>query len=169
MNTLSNLSSRDFALVKTNTNQNILTTKVKNNCLVLFYTTTCTYCKPVLEIFRSMMRRPVNCNFAIVNISNNREIHLLSQQTALPINYVPFIVYYRDGIPLLAYSGENDERSLLNFITQMGSNNPSNAQFMNGKSVDRNNIPGYTTGIPKNRNKARDVCYLTFDESRGYK
>jgi hypothetical protein len=163
MNSLLNLTSRD--IVPRQTKKGIaLTTRIKGNCLILYYTNECNFCKPILENFRYLVRGRLPCTFGIMNLTNNMDVVALSKRTQNPIEYVPLVVFYVDGMPLLEYTGEKDIDSITKFINHMTTDiSKRQNKFVSGGS----DIPEFTIGLPKNRND--DVCYLTFDETSGYK
>jgi hypothetical protein len=164
MNSLLNLTQRDILPAQTKKGLE-LTTRLKGNCLILYYTNECRFCKPLLEVFRVLSRSKLPSNFGIINLTNNMNIVALSKRTSKPIEYVPLMIFYVDGMPLMEYNGEKDIESISKFIVQITTTDRGKqGQFV---TPQKSNIPAYTIGNPKNCND--EVCYLSFDDTSGYK
>jgi hypothetical protein len=54
-----------------------------------------------------------------VNKLENRRVVQLSNQTIVPITYVPDIILYVDGIPYMRYDGTHDIQSIKTFIVDI--------------------------------------------------
>ena len=62
----------------------------------------------------------------------NRRVVQLSNQTIVPITYVPDIILYVDGIPYMRYDGNHDIQSIKKFILDIYQQLQKTA-FMDGK------------------------------------
>lgn len=151
------LSSDDFE-IKQGQKGNILCNKFEGLSLILFYSTDCQYCKPLLPKFRNLPNLISGCKFGIINLSKNTKLIHMSKQTIDPINYVPYIVLYVNGRPYMRYSGNNEERDLQKFVMDVGSQIQTTKQF-------HENISEFSTGKAlKGGPGAGKRCYLNFDQ-----
>ena len=135
------LDKDDFKVVKSEGKVNLHTT-VKNISMVLFYTNSCPYCKHILKIFKSMPRKITELQFGIVNLSRNKNVVEMSRTTSTPMNYVPYIVVYVRGKPIMIYNGNLNESGIKEFIS-------THIDLLNEKLVE-NQVKRHpcTLGIP---------------------
>ena len=115
---LLNLTANDFSLGK-GQKGSLLYNNIRHYSVVLFYATTCEYCKPYLQIFKKLPGNVAGCTFGITNIQSNMSIVALSRQTISPIDFVPLIIYYVDGRPFMKYNGEADGTQIVEFIVDV--------------------------------------------------
>lgn len=87
----------------------------------------------------------------------------LSRRTETPIEYVPLIIFYFNGQPVMEYTENKDPAAITNFINNLTSDI---SKRQNKFIAPGSDIPAFTIGRPK---RGDDVCYLTFDETAGYK
>jgi len=90
---------------------------------------------------------------------------MMSKKTIAPIEYVPYVVLYVNGIPFMRYDGPQDDREIRNFVTDVANQLQTKEKFSSEK-VKQNDkgIPAYTIGKPL-IGCADNVCYLEFDEA----
>lgn len=159
--------SEDYFKIMTTQKGDVLGTTMRGISLILFYSTQCPYCEPFLPIFKKLPGTVGGCQFAMINISTNRSIVEKSKNTIMPLTYVPYIVLYNNGQPIVSYDGPPNEHELKKFVMSIVQSNQAKQQFMQEKKQDiveqPSAIPAYTIGIPKNVEK----CYL--DWSSAYK
>lgn len=163
MNGLLFLTSDDFAIK----NENVLCHEIPGICLVLFYSTFCEHCNSLIPIFNKLPGTFNGCQFAILNVSQNKTCVVLSQKTTTPIKYVPYIILYIDGKPYMSYKGPHGIEEIRNFILDVSRNLQQKQQFIMKKPVNtepQKAIPAYTIGIPVSGDKNQLVCYLTMEE-----
>lgn len=163
MNGLLFLSSDDFSIQ----NENMLCHQIPGFCLVLFYSTHCEHCNALIPIFNKLPGSLNGCQFAILNVSQNKSCVILSQKTITPIKYVPYIVLYIDGKPFMSYKGPYVLDEIKKFILDVSRNLQQKQQFTIKKqpaSEPAKAIPSYTIGIPVSGDKNQLVCYLTMEE-----
>ena len=96
------LTANDFQNIEKE-NGNVLCTNIKGFSLILFYSTQCNYCKELIPIFKNLPGQVDGCNFGMINVNKNKHIIQMSNQTIVPITYVPYIILYIDGIPFMRY------------------------------------------------------------------
>ena len=173
MSGLLNLTGNDFSLGK-GQKGNLLFNNIRHYSVVLFYATTCDYCKPYIQIFKKLPGNVAGCTFAITNIQSNMTIVQMAKQTISPIEFVPLIIYYVDGRPFMKYNGEADGNQIVEFIVdvteKLGTNTKSKFYEDRLKQQEQDKkIPEYTIGKPK-ETSARfvgdmicndGVCYIS--------
>jgi hypothetical protein len=86
----------------------------------------------------------------------------MSQQTISPIKYVPYIVLYVNGIPLMLYQGPSTEKDITDFIVDVSTKLQKKQPFSKEKVKDQetSGIPSYTIGKPICGDGK--LCYLEF-------
>ncbi len=171
------LTAEDFSVAKTKKG-NLLCTNIRGYSVLLIYSTMCVHCKELVPIFKRLPTVVGNCQFAMVNISVNKSIAKMSNDTLMPIKYVPIILFCVEGKPFMKYTGPSDINEIGRFIMEI--TQKLGAKKFYEETVDKretaNKIPEYTIGIPKSGTKKwvgdmlcdGDVCYMNFDEKKGY-
>lgn len=140
----------------------------KGLALILFYSTECPHCRPILPMFRAMPTVLHGCQYAIVNISNNQRLVQKAQPTTTPIKYVPDVLLYYNGRPVFKYSSKYSVEELKNFVITMSQKLDKKKPMSNGAQAEsggaappkEKEIPAYTVGIPM---CSDDVCYISYD------
>lgn len=163
------LDTNDFQLTQLeNQGQKkiILTTQIPGLSLLLFYSPRCKFSNQILPVFKKLPSTITNCQFGLINVSNNRNLIQMSNQSITPIQYVPYIILYLHGQPYMIYNGPHNEQDLRNFVieiaTKLSTKDREKFHQDDGvPSVDKNkrDIPEYSWGQPlygKN-----EVTYLT--------
>ena len=82
------LTSDDFQ-IQQKSKGNVLCHNIKGFSLILFYSTQCEYCKSLIPIFKELPGTIQGCNFGMLNVNRNKKIIQMSNQTIVPITYVP--------------------------------------------------------------------------------
>ena len=165
MSALLFLMSGDFQVAK-GQKGDILCQNIKGYSVVLFYSTQCVHCQTLIPIFKSLPGTVANCQFAMINVSNQKNVVLMSRETITPITFVPYIVFYVNGKPFMKYTGPHDANEIKRFIMEVSKNLQSKHKFYEEtteKHTKERKIPEYTTGVPKNCDDG--VCYLEFEEA----
>lgn len=142
----------------------VLGTNIRGISLILFYSTQCPYCEPYIPIFKKLPGTVGGCQFGMINISTHRSVVEKSKNTIIPLTYVPYIVLYSNGKPVVSYDGPPNEYEIKNFIMTMVQSHQTKQQFIAEKEVEQStqsSIPEYTIGRPKNFQK----CYLEWDNA----
>lgn len=156
------LTDDNFSLANTSKGD-VLGISTRAITLVLFYSTQCPYCEPFIHIFKKMPGTVSGCQFGMINISTNRSVVEKSKNTIMPLTYVPYIVLYNNGQPIMSYDGPPSEQELQNFIMSIVETNHAKQQFVPDRRSEPaeppSAIPAYTIGIPKNTEK----CYFSWD------
>jgi len=114
------LNSADLVL-RTGERGNMLCLGQGNNeypglTLVLFYSTDCPYCGPLMSKFKQLPSRVTGCTFAMFNVSLNMDVVENSKNTISPIRYVPDLVLYVNGSPFMRYDGLHEVHAIQNFL-----------------------------------------------------
>jgi len=167
MSALLYLTADDFSIAK-GKKGNLLCTNIKGYNVVLFYSTSCVHCKTLIPIFKTIPGSVGNCQFAMVNVSLNRNIVLMSNDTISSIKYVPLIIFHVDGKPFMKYNGPNDINEIRRFIFEVTQKLGAKKFYEETvtKHETENKIPEYTIGVPKTCEDG--VCYLEFNKDSGY-
>ena len=167
MSALLYLTAEDFNITKCKTG-NLLSTNIRGYHVVLFYSTACIHCKTLIPIFKNIPGTVGNCQFAMVNVSLNKNIVMMSNDTKNPIKYVPLIIFYVDEKPFMKYNGPTDIDEIKRFIFEITQKLGAKKFYeeTNAKHEVDNKIPEYTIGIPKTCDDG--ICYLEFNNDKGY-
>ncbi len=162
MSSLLFLTTNDFRLAQTG-GGTVLYHTSSGFSLMLFFSPKCPHSQKIIPIFKHLPDIVNGCTFGMVNISSNRTLLGMSEQSTTPIKYVPLIILYINGRPYMRYEGPPSENDIRRFILEV-SNNVHESGF--SKVLKDKEIPAYTIGEPLfgDDNKT----YFEFDESSGY-
>ena len=166
MSALLFLTADDFN-VQSGQKGSILCQNIKGYSIVLFYSTQCVHCHSLIPIFKQLPGTISNCQFAMINVSQQKTVVQQSRNTITQITYVPYIMFYVNGKPFMKYSGPYDINEIKRFIIEVSRNLQSKQKFFeetNEKQSKEKKIPEYTTGQPKEICED-GVCYLDFDDA----
>lgn len=162
MSSLLFLTYQDFVINYTN-GVNMLCTQMPGFSFVLFYSPLCHHCKIVLPEFKQLSNMINGCQFGIVNINQNGYLIEVSHKTVTPIQFVPLMMMYFNGVPIVKYTGELNLRSLNEFVI-----NTAKQMFEEGfKFTKEKGIPSYTIGEPL-WGDGTDIAYLEYSDDCGY-
>lgn len=170
MSKLFRLSDNDFYLGK-GTRGNLVFNKIKDtSSIVLFYSPSCEYCKPFLDLLRvlSNSKTTSNCVYGQIMIDSRSQVVKMSNETLNPIKSVPLLIYYHKGRPFMQYNGDPDLNQLQMFISDT-TKKITNTSFTETKLKDK--IQEYkprqvTLKFEGDSLKCKDgVCYLTQNDS----
>lgn len=109
----------------------IICNRIKGLCLVLYYSTDCNHCQSFIPNFKKLPGRIGGCQFGMVNVNKNIKLVKASQNTIVPIKYVPYIMLYIDGKPLIRYDGEHNLNMITEFIVDVSKKLKQREQFIN--------------------------------------
>lgn len=112
-----NLTDRNFQVV--GHNRKTLNINLPGNVLVFFKMDGCKGCGAFEPLFYQLSREDQRASYAIVNLSNARNVINMSRATGTPIQAVPYILLYVNGSPLARYKGNKNLPSLKAFITKV--------------------------------------------------
>lgn len=177
MSALLYLTAEDFHVSKTKKGS-LLCTNIRGYSVLLIYSTVCIHCKDLVPIFKRLPGTVGSCQFAMINISVNRNLAMMSKDTITPIRYVPYILFCVDGRPFMTYDGPSNMNDITRFIVEVTQKLGAKKFFEETaqKAEVQNEIPKFTIGKPKSGNTHfvgdmvcdGDVCYLDFSNSKGY-
>lgn len=165
MNGLLFLGSEDFQL-QTGTKGKVMCHGIPGFSLILFYSPKCEHCQTLLPIFKNLPGSLGGCQFGVVNVHVNKECIQLSRESMAPIEYVPYVMLYIDGMPFMIYKGPRAAESIKHFILDVANNVQKKQKFMMKdrapapKTETEVAIPAYTIGRPVCGDGK--VCYLEF-------
>lgn len=136
--------------------------------LVLFYSTKCPHCATAQHIFKYLSDTVIGCDFAMINIDENRAIIQTCKQSVLPIEYVPLLVFFANGKAYMMYSGPLKEGNIRQFIEQVAT---AYAEEYKNSSEQRTLIEDFE-GCSMDDQKCKDDyvkrqrgCYVTMKEA----
>ena len=157
------LSTKDFH-IRQGTNSPLLCTSMQHISLVMIHSGQSVGSQQMLYVFKTLPQMIRGCQFGIVLIERNMPLVQMSHQTNTPIEYVPLVIMYVNGIPYMEYKGPEDAEQLRQFIVhqynaieqQLSFTNSNNtdvyANVSNQKNVWYNpahrRIPQYSLGNP---------------------
>lgn len=113
------LNADDFVVKKGDKgNLMCLSYDVRGLSLVLFYSNDCQHCNKLMVRYKQLPYNINGCQFTMINVnkSDNRRVVQMSNQTIVPITYVPDVILYVDGIPYMRYDGDHEIQSIKTFI-----------------------------------------------------
>jgi thioredoxin-like negative regulator of GroEL len=159
MNALLFLNTTDFEL----NGDELFCRKADGLMMVLFYSNGCPHCGPARNVFNSVASQFMQgkCKFGLINISQNPKVPQLARNSKTPIRFVPFILAFFNGRPLVPFGSQITPQTLVQFVQQcFGSIQDKVDAFGAVKKDDE--IPAYTVGVPVCED---GVCYLSFDDA----
>ena len=166
MSALIFLTADDFN-IQNGQKGDILCHNIKGYSVVLFYSTQCVHCHTLIPVYKQLPGTIANCQFAMINVSTQKNVVMMSRNTIAPITYVPYIIFYVNGKPFMKYNGPQDSTEIKRFIMDVSKNLQSKQKFYEEtteKHIRDKKIPEYTIGVPKE--VCEDgVCYLEFDDA----
>jgi len=168
------LTSEDYH-VENGPQKPLLGHTISGFSLILFYSNKCPTCKPIYEVFKQLPGTVNGCQFGMINVSTSKKVVEMSQSTTSPLTYVPYIILYLNGKPIMAYEDDSvpTVNKIQNFIREIAQNIRHKQQFSkervkepsNEHPQTAQNIHKYCLGIPVSGDKNSQVCYLEFSES----
>jgi thioredoxin-like negative regulator of GroEL len=164
-NNLLFLNEKNFSLQE-GKKGNVLCCNTRGVTLILFYSKSCPHCSEVLPTFQTLPKVMPNCQFGMLNISNNMKVAQMSSESICPIEYVPFIILYINGRPFMKYTGPKTLEDIANFLNDVLSRLNTKKNF-NVLKIDNqeSEIPPYSVGVPFNLVCEGEQCYLNFSEA----
>lgn len=166
------LSQNDFRLDQ---NNNLgLTNNRTMYSLIMFSSNKCQHCGMMFDVFANISSRIQNFTFGIVKLDEpgSRELVNMSKNSTIPIEYVPLVVFYSNGVPKMIYSGPPDLNSIMEFIQSMLSSSSQTVHnSMNQESPTNNqaknqcNIGDEECIKGMNRDKDLITSYTTMTEA----
>ena len=160
------LNADDF-LVKKGDKGNLmcLSYDVHGLSLVLFYSNDCQHCNKLMVRYKQLPYNINGCQFTMINVnkSENRRVVQMSNQTIVPITYVPDIILYVDGIPYMRYDGDHEIQSIKTFILDIYQQLQKTA-FMESNG---NRAPSSSSSTSEQRNSQVPNGSSSGDPSRG--
>ena len=109
------LSYGDFHIQR-GTNSPLLCHGMNHISLIMFHSTQSAYSQQIAPIFKMLPQAIRGCQFGIIKIGQNMNLVQMAAQTNTPIEYVPLIIMYVNGIPYMEYKGPADLENMRQFI-----------------------------------------------------
>lgn len=88
----------------------------KGLTLIMFYSKECKFCDNLILKFKQLPTIVNGCKFGMVCVNRNMDVIEKSKNTISPIEYVPDMILFVDGVPYIRYDGAHDIDSIRNFI-----------------------------------------------------
>lgn len=168
------LSFKDFH-IRQGTNAPLLCTSMQHISMVMFHSGQSVGSQQMLQVFKMLPQVIRGCQFGLVDINKNMNLVPMSQQTNTPIEYVPLVIMYVNGIPYMEYKGPSDLEMMRQFLVEQyniiekqisfTTSNHTNVyqQAGNQRNVsynpDKKRIPQY--GIPLFGNDMRQYLHVS--------
>jgi hypothetical protein len=121
--------------------------------LILFKSKDCDYSKAFEPTFHQLSVQDTRIGYGVVELSQNKDVVLMSRQTTTPINGTPQLILYMDRVPKMKFNGTKDVPSLHNFISKalMTASETTappqqNGQFMQPNMYGNNQYPTVGAG-----------------------
>lgn len=162
MSALLYLSSKDFDVAQGQQGR-VMCNRIRGFSLLLFFSNACHHCKDLLPIFKRLPGTINGCQFGMINVSADKQCVAMSRGTLSEIQYVPYIVMYVDGRPVMKYAGPHDINEIRRFVLEVSKRIKSKQTFANNPAVvkdPRGGIPAYSYGKPL-CGPDEKICYLT--------
>lgn len=151
------LTSDDFKVIK-NDKGNMLCNEISGISLILFYSTQCVYCQKLIYPFKKLPGTIAGCQFGMINVSTNKKCVIMSNDTISPIEFVPTMILFTDGIPYMRYNGPHDVNEIRRFVMEIANKIRSKQKFTSENIKEsKKSIPVY---YGKDSLKNPEVCYL---------
>lgn len=141
---------------------------------VLFYSPNCPYSTSFLPVFRELPKYIHGCVFAMLNVSTNFDLIQRSQQTALPIDEVPYLILFYNGVAMLKYDADLTLDAIRHFILECTSQAKSMDSVMTFAKSKRRKGTGTSMGTEENTigipiyGTGNTVSYISFDGLDSY-
>ena len=88
----------------------------KGLALVMFYSIECKFCTNLIAKFKQLPTIVNGCKFGMVCVNRNMDVVEKSKNTIAPIEYVPDVILFVDGVPYIRYDGPHDIDNIKTFI-----------------------------------------------------
>jgi hypothetical protein len=166
MSALLYLSSNDFDVVQGQKGR-MMCNRIRGFSLLLFFSNACHHCNELIPIFAKLPGTIAGCQFGLINVSADKNCVAMSRGTLSEIQYVPYIVMYVDGKPVMKYAGPYEINEIKRFVLEVSKRIKSKQTFANSSAVQkdpRGGIPAYTLGKPL-YGPDNKVCYLKWDSA----
>lgn len=153
------LDEDDFELLRINEKIVHMTHTLGGNrySIVLFYTDDCPECKILKPVLLRFVGHPdIQVCFLNVYDPDSPTIIEKSRKTSTPLEHVPFVVFYINGVPFKTFDGEYNFQDFQKFIKNVIT---EASKIQDTSKISE--IPPYTTGKPN----CSKVCYLTYNQA----
>jgi len=88
----------------------------KGLTLIMFYSKECKFCDNLILKFKQLPTIVNGCKFGMVCVNRNMEVVEKSRNTISPIEYVPDVILFVDGVPYIRYDGPHEIENIKTFI-----------------------------------------------------
>lgn len=125
----------------------------KGLTLVMFYSKECQFCDNLINKFKQLPTIVNGCKFGMVCVNRNMDVVEKSKNTISPIEYVPDVILFVDGIPYIRYDGPHEIDSIRKFIftvyerlkkTRFSENQQPQTAVVASSAPQQPNSPGLT-------------------------
>jgi thiol-disulfide isomerase/thioredoxin len=136
---------------------------IKGFSFVFFYSNKCEYCHLVDPGFNMLAKKIQGCNFGKLNVDQDgQSIRIKAAKSSTPINYVPYLVFYFNGIPynICSYDSDKSQHDNALLMENFLKKNIQEIAQQGSASELASKIPKYSIGMPKN---TKGVCYYGYN------
>lgn len=117
MNGILFLNTQDFT-IRNGEKGKLLCLQYESNglTLVLFYSKECKFCDNLINKFKQLPSAIHGCQFAMVNVNRNMDLVEQSKSTIVPLEFVPDVILFVNGLPYMRYDGAHEISAIRDFI-----------------------------------------------------
>lgn len=156
------LTANDFYIKQTGDRLE-LCNKLQGLSFVLFYSTKCRYCHTLSPEFKTLPSIVQGFQFGMINVTTFPAIADMSRGTNTEIQYVPLIILYNKGAPLMRYEGPPIKSEMAKFVVSVAKKINQNMKFTQNVVKKGKELPAYCIANPLYGKS--NVCYLEFDKA----
>jgi hypothetical protein len=135
------LSHKNFSLI--GTKNKALGITLPGLVLVYFKIEGDENCIPFDPVFKELRRIDTRVKYGILDLNQNKNVVAWSRETSTPINVVPLLILYINGLPHAKFAGNRNVKSVQQIITDALRTQNNNGP-RNGNGNGNNNM--YDTG-----------------------
>jgi len=110
------LTQDNFVILGTRTKT--MGINIEGNVLVFFKMSGDGNCNQFEPVFAKLSRQDQRIGFAILDVTQNKNVVLWSRETSTPVVAVPMLILYVNGRPHAKFNGTKNTESIQNFITK---------------------------------------------------
>lgn len=162
MSALHFLKSSDYHIGTNREGDKVLAHRIKGYSVILFYSNLESVSSQIKTIFMQLAGSIGGCIFGVTNIQHAANCQRMSTKTITPIDSVPIIMFYSDGIPHVKYNSSKISAQYLTTFAVGVANHLERQKSNNKSDGHQRKIPAYSIGVPKCNN---GICYMEFEEA----
>lgn len=112
------LTAQHFKSVRGNNGNTTLSVTVTGNIFVFFKLQKCEGCNAFDPVFKTLANEDRRVLYGIIDLTNNNQVTQMSKATTTPIQTVPHLILYVNGMPFARFKGQKNVRMIKDFLTE---------------------------------------------------